>query len=154
MVERKRTWREVATAKVPENEGCVWTPVLDYLTPGRTYLLEVPQQPPPAGGAAEAQKWRPESAGECTADGGSEVDRSEGLLVPGAAVGALIAKIGGGAADLTPDKDKLAVFAVGRYCVFTVDAAKTGSLYLGVNDTPKAAVQARGQLTVKLSVAL
>ena len=46
------------------------------------------------------------------------------------------------------------VFAVGRYCVFTVDAAKTGSLYLGVNDTPKAAVQARGQLTVKLSVAL
>lgn len=63
MVERRRTWREVATAAVPESEGCVWTPVLDYLTPGRTYLLEVPQQPPPAGGAAEAQKWRPESPG-------------------------------------------------------------------------------------------
>ena len=67
MVERKRTWREVATAAVPESEGCVWTPMLDYLTPGRTYLLEVPQQPPAAGGAAQAQKWRPESrSGECT----------------------------------------------------------------------------------------
>jgi hypothetical protein len=152
MVERRRTWREVATAKVPERAGCVWTPILDYLTPGRTYLLEVPATAPAPG---EPQKWTPESAGgECTADGAPEVDRSEALLVPGAAVGALIAKIGGGAADLAPDKDKIAVFAVGRYCVFTVDAAKTGSLYLGVNDTPKAAVQARGQVTVKLSVAV
>ena len=42
MVERRRTWREITTARVPESEGCVWTPVLDYLTPGKTYLVEGP----------------------------------------------------------------------------------------------------------------
>ncbi len=154
MVERRRTWREITTARVPESEGCVWTPVLDYLTPGKTYLLEVPARSPAANEPTQNQKWTPESAGECTADGDPALERTENLLVTGAAVGALIAKIGGGAADLAPDKDKLALFAVGRYCVFTVDAAKTGSLYLGVNDAPKAVVRMRGQLEVKLSVAL
>jgi hypothetical protein len=75
-------------------------------------------------------------------------------MVAGAAVGALLAKIGGSTADLKPDKEKVVLFAVGRHCVFTVEATKTGTLYLGVNDALDSLVRVRGQLEITLSEAL
>ena len=50
------------------------------------------------------------------------MERSDSLLISSAAVGALLAKIGGSTADLKPEKDKMVLFTVGRHCVFTVDA--------------------------------
>src|SRR5262249_38033156 len=132
-----------------------WTPALDYLSPGKTYRIEVrvlpaaaPDQP------AQEQKWTPESAGECTADGNMTAERSDSLLVTTAPVGALLAKIGGGSADVKPAADKVTVFAAGRHCVFTAAADKTGALYLGVNDTSASLARVTGQLQVTLSEAL
>jgi hypothetical protein len=157
MVEERRTWRPITTTKIPEREGCAWTPVVDYLVPGKTYRLEVPMRDIPASPGAPAktedQKWRPESAGECSADGDPE-KQIDNLMISGAAVGALVGKIGGSTADLKPDKDKLVLFTVGRYCVFTVEAAKAGTLYLGANDTMDSLVRVQGQLEIKLSEAL
>jgi hypothetical protein len=72
----QRTWRplQLKTDKVPEREGCVWTPVFDYLSPGKIYRLEVPtraaataNQPP------QDQKWQPGMHG-----GRQPGDREEG----------------------------------------------------------------------------
>ena len=142
----QRTWRklDLRTNKVPDPEGSVWTPVFDYLSPEKTYLLEVAADP----------KWTPESAGECTADGNPQTKRGDALLIPGAAVGALVAKISGSTADLNPDKDKVVIFAVGRYCVFTVELGKAGPLFLGVNDSVDSLNRVQGHLEVTLSEAL
>jgi len=151
----ERNWRllKLLTDKIPERAGCGWTPVFDYLTPGKMYRLQVPARD--ATGATKAdQTWEPESAGSCTADGNPATDRGTGLLLASAAVGALIAKIGGSTADLTVDKDKAVLFAVGRHCVFTVDPAKGGTLYLGVNDSAGSIFHVKGQLTVELWEAL
>jgi hypothetical protein len=148
----ERNWRplKLLTHKIPGRPGCGWTPVFDYLTPGKMYRLQVPVQ----GTTGDDQKWEPESAGECTADGNPATARGTALLLASAAVGALVAKIGGSTADLTADKDKVVLFAVGRHCVFTVDAAKGGTLYLGVNDSAGSMFNVNGQLTVELCEAL
>jgi hypothetical protein len=229
----QRTWREMklrSGGRVPEREGCIWTPVFDYLTPGKTYRLEVeavaapapaPAPPAPAAPAAPAapvvaaapaapvvaaapaapvvaaappapeedaephapapdaephapvvaaaphapvaapapaqpapalvnQTWQPEGTKECTADGETALDRT--VLLATAPAGALIAKIGGSSADTTVDKVPL--FAVGRHCVFTVEAGKAGTLYLGVNDAVGSMARLTGHLTVKLWEAL
>jgi hypothetical protein len=191
----QRTWREMklrSGGRVPEREGCIWTPVFDYLTPGKTYRLEVeavaapapaPASPAPAAPAAPAapvaaaappapvvaasphapaaapaqpapelvvQTWQPEGTKECTADGETALDRT--VLLATAPAGALIAKIGGSSADTTVDKVPL--FAVGRHCVFTVEAGKAGTLYLGVNDVVGSMARLTGYLTVKLWEAL
>jgi hypothetical protein len=145
----KRNWRELKlrTARVPERDGCAWTPVYEFLTPGKTYRLEVPAD-------TADQKWTPEISGECTADGNPDTKRSDDLLLPGTAAGALIAKIGGSTADLKVDKDKVPMFAAGRYCVFTVESGKASALYLGVNDTNTSAFKVTGSITVKLWEAL
>jgi hypothetical protein len=279
------SWREIKQVRVPEYEGCMWTPALDYVTPGRLYKLTVATPPglglvPPAappvplaavGGAADAapaepapvppeapvhppaangdapeaapaepapvppeapvhppaangdaaeaappepapvppeapvhppaaagdagappeaaagdaaaaaaappappalgeqhpaadllaalppptSRWTPEMGKECTSDGDPSLDRHNSVVMDGCAVGALIAKIGGSTADLKPDKEKMLIFGVGRHCVFSVaDASKTGSLYLGINDTPQGATRARGRLTVTILEAL
>lgn len=203
----QRTWREMklrSGGRVPEREGCTWTPVFDYLTPGKTYRLEVeavaapapaPAAPAPAAPAAPVvaaappapeedaaeppapeedaeapapeedaeppapaqpapalvnQTWQPEGTKECTADGETALDRT--VLLATAPAGALIAKIGGSSADTTVDKVPL--FAVGRHCVFTVEAGKAGTLYLGVNDAVGSMARLTGHLTVKLWEAL
>ena len=220
----ERTWRELdlrVGGRVPEREGCIWTPVYDYLTPGKTYRLEVeavaaPAPSPPAPAAAAAapapaaaaaapapaaaatpevveaaeapevaeaaeapeavaaaapaapapppvppapappvpalvnQTWQPEGTKTCTADGATALDRT--VLLPAAPAGALIAKIGGSSADTTVDK--LPLFAVGRHCVFTVEAGKAGTLYLGVNDAVGSMARLTGHLTVRLWEAL
>lgn len=170
------TWRDVKTVSVPERTGAIWTPVLDYLTPGRLYRLKVeprppaPQQAAPVGGeqggpgqpgaqqpAPVEQTWTPESApAPCTADGDtSGLARKDPVALSDVRVGALIARIGGSTADHTGDKEKTVVFAVGRHCVFQApEAPRVGSLYLSINDTTSSAARIDGQLEVKISEAL
>jgi hypothetical protein len=67
----------------------------------------------------------------------------------------LVAKVGGSTADVQPDKDKLLIFSAGSHCVFSVaDSAKSGSLYLGINDTVGSRPLVKGQLEVTLYEAL
>jgi hypothetical protein len=76
-------------------------------------------------------------------------------MAPGARLGTLIGKIGGSTADQVLDPNIVSVFPVGRFCVFkSPDEAKTGPLYLSINDTAEGATQVEGSLRVVISVAL
>ena len=153
------TWREIKKLKVPEEGAGLWTTALDYVTLGKLYRLVVDSQPiaQPAENqpTTQHQKWKPESSTGCTADGDPSLVRSGSLVIETSAAGALIAKVGGSTADLKPDKDKLLIFSAGRHCVFSVtDPAKTGSLYLGINDTAGSQPKLTGQLEVTIFEAL
>jgi len=150
------SWREIKKVKVPDPEASVWTPALDYVTPGRLYLIAVEPRSmfgsPPSSGE---QKWKPEKLEQCTADGDPSRVRVAPLTLDGCSVGALIGKIGGSTADIKVDPAKLIVFSAGRRCVFSVtDPAKTGGLYLGINDTVHSVTKVQGQLEVTLFEAL
>jgi hypothetical protein len=146
------TWRELAKVKVPETSADLWTKALDYVTPGKLYRIAVEPvaaQPPATG--MVVQKWTPESGTGCTADGDASLARTGSIVLDTSPAGALIAKVGGSTADVQPDKDKLLVFSAGRHCVFSVaDAAKAGSLYLGINDTAGSRSRVTGQLEVTI----
>jgi hypothetical protein len=146
------TWREIAKIDVPAEPGVVWTPALDYVTPGKLYLIKVD---PDANG--NAQKWSPESGEPCTADGDASLTQSTTAApLPGCSLGALIARIGGSTADMPGDKEKLLLFSAGRHCVFLqpADTAKSGALYLGVNDASSSAAKLKGKLVVHIYSAL
>lgn len=59
------TWTEIKVVRVPERRGCVWTRVLDWLTPAKLYRIEVrlipaqPEGPAPVPGAAHAEAVAP-----------------------------------------------------------------------------------------------
>jgi hypothetical protein len=174
------SWREIRRLQVPDRPAALWTPALDYVTPAKLYRITVePQAPPPApapqAGAQQAaaqqggpqqpapaqapapqdQAWTPAGEQACTADGNPALSRNGGLVIDGCAPGALIGKIGGSTADLKPDKDKVILFSVGRHCVFSVtEAAKTGALYLGINDGREGLTGVQGQLEVTICEAL
>jgi hypothetical protein len=142
------SWRPIKEISVPQRPTNFWTPAWDYVTPGRLYRISVE----PVGAAD--QTWTPASAAQpCTAEGDPALTR-QGLPLDSCAVGALIGKIGGSSAEIKPDKDKVVLFGVGRHCVVSVDAAKAGALYLGINDTHASAAQLQGQLLVTISEAL
>lgn len=158
------TWRVISTSLVPERPGCVWTPALDYLTPGRLYRIDVQELPKePAEGdpgdkTTVVQTWTPESVADpCTADGAeAEITRKNGSVpLTDVRIGALIGRVGGSTADHVGQAERMMLFGVGRYCVFQApEAAKAGPLYLGVNDTPGSACHLKGQLQVRISEAL
>ncbi|HEV2961048.1 MAG TPA: hypothetical protein VG649_04420 [Candidatus Angelobacter sp.] len=144
------TWRSLGTYAIPERPHLLWTPVIDYLSPGKLYKIRVE----PASNTD--QTWTPEAGAACTADGDPKLARKEGALpLSGVNAGALIARIGGSTADLVSDKDKTVVFAVGRHYVFQApENIKTGALFLGINDTAQAGVGLVGTLTVTVYDAL
>jgi hypothetical protein len=144
------SWREIATVTVPDRSGNPWTPALDYVAPGKLYKLVVK----PAGNPPAEQRWQPNgNAGtDVTADGDPTAATGHSGMFADCALGALIGKIGGSAADMKPATPP---FGVGRHCVFTgPEAAKTGTLYLGVNNAPADLVKLSGQLQVTICEAL
>jgi hypothetical protein len=154
------SWREIKKVKVPGGEKSLWTPALDYITLNKLYRISVepiidPNQPNANPPVMVAQHWTPESGSKCTADGDVKLSRSGGLVIDGVAPGALIAKVGGGTADLKPDATKTVLFSVGRHCVFSVsEPAKLGALYLGMNDAPGTTASVDGELEVTISESL
>ena len=168
------TWRRGKTVIVPEARGRVWTVGLDYVTPGKLYKITVepaPQAAAPAVHAADLaanppqdppgnplQTWKLAEIDRCGADGAPKAKRSgDGTVwLDTCAVGALIAKIGGSAADVKPDAaNKGILFSVGRHCVFVgPEAAKTGALYLGVNDAAANQSDLDGSISATLWEAL
>ena len=146
------TWRKLTTVMIPERAASVWTPALDYITAGRLYKITVEMKDDPAtpGGKID-QFWTPESGSACTADGDPSLTRNNAGTTDLCALGALIGKVGGSSADIKPDKEKTVLFGVGRHCVFSVaEAAKCGSLYLGINDAQASLARIAGQLEVTI----
>lgn len=146
------TWRNVVTVKIPARPANFWTPALDYLAAGKLYKITVETIVDPADPNEQVdQTWAPEARNRCTADGDPTVKRKNPLMIDGCAVGALIAKVGGSAADLKPDKDKTVLFPVGRHCVFSVsDPTKCGSLYFGMNDVQTSLTKINGYLNISV----
>jgi hypothetical protein len=155
----KPAWQSIVThLKVPGANGVSWTVALELVTPGTLLKIEVD----PASAA-----WKPDGfTSTCTADG--DVDgKARGLLSPpapllaSAAVGALIARIGGSTADMTldigpppPTSPARLVFSVGRHCVFSVPTAPIGGLFLGINDSGARMAAIIGSLSVNIFEAL
>ena len=141
------TWSKIkADLKVPGDAKMAWTPAMDLVTPGKSYRITVDAK----------QEWKPASgSAKCNADGDAAIMLNSDVVLNTSAVGALIAKIGGSTADLKPDANKVTVFSVGRYCVFSVaDAAKAGPLYLGINDLPNSQAKVVGQIEVTIEESL
>jgi hypothetical protein len=121
-------------------------------------VVDTTRNPPISG------TWRPNGfVADCSADGDFAATArgaapfSGTLPVASAPPGALIARLGGSTADQTPDSatpPSRIVFAIGRRCVFTVPAAPTGSLFLGVNDDPSRMAAVTGRLVVNIFEAL
>jgi hypothetical protein len=150
------TWNTIATVTIPTPATSFWTAALDYLTAGKLYKITVEMKQDPDDAAKKIdQKWTPESGKPCTADGDPTMVRKGSLTIDGCAVGTLIAKVGGSAADLEPDKAKTVLFPVGRHCVFSIaEPTKCGSLYLGMNDAQANLTKIDGGLEVTVFEAL
>jgi hypothetical protein len=117
----------------------------------------------PARQAAQGT-WTPRGyAQPCTADGDftggarGDVPQQGTPLLSSAPVGALIARLGGSAADLTLDLGTPGTvpparigFAVGRVCVFSVPQFPIGSLFLGINDDVTRMAAVKGSLLVNV----
>ncbi|MGO4884027.1 MAG: hypothetical protein ACLP59_24870 [Bryobacteraceae bacterium] len=146
-----------APAAAPSTTTAVGTttpaPVAATSTPAPTTTPAPPPSTTPPPAPACDQRWTIHSGEDCTADGDALLSRSGPLLLDNCPAGALIAKIGGGSADVKPDKTT--IFGVGRHCVFSVtEATKTGSLYLGINDVRESMGRVQGSLEVKISESL
>jgi hypothetical protein len=104
----------------------------------------------------QEQTWQPEGGAECSADGDPGIVRKTGACpIVEVNGGALIARIGGSTTDGAGDKERSALFSVGRHCVFQApDNPRIGALYLGMNDTSVNAPMLKGQLKVLIDEAL
>jgi hypothetical protein len=135
-------WRPAATVKVPDSQGAVWTPAIDYLAPNRLYRIRAKD------GAAT---WTIDGAkNACGPDGIDVPPRSSDPICAGSPYGALIAKIGGGTADKTGT-----IIPIGRYCIYRVaDPVKPGPLYFAVNDQYEWMTKVTGQIEIEVEVSL
>jgi hypothetical protein len=125
----KQTWTELPLAlplmtnEVPARPAGLWTPVLDAVAAGGQTLLKIE--------AVGSWEYLPGTG--CGPDGHVAGGTLEGALTNLAPVGALIAKIGGGTAEV-PDASKGAVMAVGSFCVIALTADTKGALFMTMND--------------------
>ncbi len=86
---------------------------------------------------------------KCSADGAlTALISPQACVLPGAPVGALIAKFGGSTAGQSDGK----VFLVGSFAIIPIDAAASGPLYLTINDEPSGMTNNTGTLDVSIWV--
>jgi hypothetical protein len=155
-------WRELDRVRIPEpvgqgQEKRQWTLALELVTPDKLLKLEViVDAKDPASGT-----WKPAGLdAPCTADGAFRSANAGAGMLTTAPVGALIARIGGSAADQpsiaqgTTSPSSTVVFSVGRKCIFTVPKTPTGSLFLGANVVSARMADVEGELLVSISEAL
>lgn len=128
------------TDKVPARPLGLWTVVVAYVEGPVKIKIEA------------AGEWQFLPANSCGPDGHVVGGLIDGSLIPGAPVGALVAKVGGGTAE-KPDSEKGVVFAVGRFCVLTLPEGTGGALFLTMNDRVAWFQQHSGELTVTVAEA-
>ncbi len=94
----------------------------------------------------------------CSPEGLLSSDAKTSYLCPGAALGALVGKLGGSTSDI-PDPSQAAapfgtgkrVFPIGSHCIIAMLAADSGPLYLTMNDEFKSFQHHAGTLQVEIS---
>jgi hypothetical protein len=138
--------------KIQARGSDLWTLVQDYVAGPVKLRIEVID--------ANAL-WQPATDQSCKAGGTGRND--VGALVPSAAIGALIGKVGGSTADCPPavtqgtipqpSPGSPKVFAVGMYAVIDIKADESGPFFLTMNDILSGFINHTGEMTVKIAVA-
>ena len=132
-------WSQVFQVDVPAKPSGLWTLVAEYVRGPALIKVEAP-----ADGL-----WNYSEASGCVADGDLlSLVSSQGCLLRGAPVGALIAKVGGSTAGTTDGT----MFLAGRSCIYEVNKDTRGPLYLSINDEPTGMVNNSGRLRVTVSI--
>ena len=141
-------WQPLASAIVVEARPVgLWTRAVDYIAgPRKLKITADPKSTWSLGGS---------NAGP---DGDSSQSQNPNAppLLPSALIGALIAKVGGSAADNTAPVLSTAgippvapvglpiPLSIGSFCIFEISATQRGSLFLTMNDTAVAFAQHSG----------
>jgi hypothetical protein len=132
------TWAEVKDGiVVPAKPPGTWTWAVDYVRGPALILLEA------------SGRWSYASSRECGPDGDlNSLVRTETTLLPGAPLGALLAKVGGSTAGAG---DGL-VRVVGSRGMLQIDEKTSGPVFLTINDEPGGFIDNTGELKVKISI--
>jgi hypothetical protein len=111
------TWNEVAKDHWTPSAAGIWHHAFDFIPPNSTLKIETKGE------------WTISTLNVKLPPDGLPPDSGVTIIAPFAniAPGAVVAKIGGGAAELTPQ----IIIALGSYGIFKVDVG--GPLFLGVN---------------------
>jgi hypothetical protein len=158
-------WDAGVEVKVPaKSKYGNWSQAVDYVDVSKRLKFVVdderaPEPAPAADGQAqvapapqparEPNKWNYAPDRACTADGDPKAPiNAANCLIPDAAPGALIAKIGGSVAGKT--SDGLKSFVVGSFCVIDIDDKTKGTVYLTMNADPMGLLDRTGFLRVKI----
>ena len=142
-----------ATVSIPARPEGLWTKVADFIPASRKLKIVV------TGNSLWA--YDPDKA-SCGPEG--VVREATGLLVPSAAVGCLVGKVGGSTADNTAPPaaaggggsapsialPSLFVFAAGSFCMVQVADKVSGPLFLTMNDAAANFSKHVGALTVQV----
>lgn len=160
----KPSWHIVDVIKVPAKPVGLWTPIGDYIIGPRLLRLQVVGKD--RGNQTVVTTWMLDAATSSSPDGVVGASAVSGLLLPIALRGALVAKIGGGSADLPEPSPGAATtaavgtvypgrrtFVVGSYCVVRLTADDSGQLFLTANDGPVEMSAHSGELHVLLEEA-
>jgi hypothetical protein len=134
-------WKTEINAKVEAKPSGLWTVAYEYVR--GPALIRFYSNP--------TNQWcyAPKPASPATPDGDPTSNiNSQRCLLPGAPVGALIAKIGGSTACQSDGK----AFLVGSFAVIEIDAATSGPLYLTINDEATGMTNNAGQITVNIQM--
>jgi hypothetical protein len=131
-------WKETTTGiTIPARPKGIWTLAHDFVEGPAVIKVE----------AVGTWSYTPGVA--CEADGDLNGLLNGGaLLVPGAPVGSLVAKVGGSSAG---DTDGV-VRVIGQVGYITLDAKTSGPVFLTINDDKTGLRDNAGQLTVTISI--
>jgi hypothetical protein len=128
---------------VPAKPGGLWTAVYEFITGAGAVALRF---------RAEGE-WSYAPKRKCGPDGARNLGLPQDVMVPGAPLGALVAKIGGSSAD-KPDASKQTVFVVGSECVVVLDGKdgkSSGTLFLTMNDEPTQFAGHDGEMQIEIA---
>lgn len=128
----------VSNHDVVATTEALWVKVSDYIRGPRRLRIQA------------AGEWNYTEQKTCGPDGNAAEGLPEKGLLATAAVGCLIAKVGGSAGD-TGAAGK--IFAAGSYAIVEIAADAQGALFLGMNDVPQNFDGHSGYLTVDIDYA-
>jgi hypothetical protein len=129
-------WMEKKDIEISAKPSGTWTWVYEYIKGPALIKFE----------ASDAQ-WKYASNKQCTADGDlRSMVNTQNCIVPGAPIGALVAKIGGGTAGTKDGR----VFVVGQMCIVEIDQNTSGPILLTMNDELTGMANHEGSIKVSI----
>lgn len=130
---------------IKANPGGVWTWAYEYVKGPAMIKIEAVEVED--SGKKKDALWKYGPSNQCTADGDlRSMVNIQNCILPGAPVGALIAKIGGGTAGTKDGK----LFVVGRMSIIEIDQNTSGPILLTMNDELTAMANHDGSIKVTI----